>query len=60
VPRIQPSKKTRHFQGIKGTAASTTVKNLPPEKGEIIGKAFGEVTITFTLPSKWLERGYMS
>ena len=43
---------TGRFQGIKGTSTSANVKNLPPEKGEIIGKAVGEVTITFTLPTK--------
>jgi hypothetical protein len=43
---------TGRFQGIKGTSTSANVKNLPPEKGEIIGKAAGEITITFTLPPK--------
>jgi len=43
---------TGRFQGIKGTATSTSVRNLPPEKGEIIGKVIGEVTINFTLPPK--------
>ena len=43
---------TGRFQGIKGTTTSTAVKMLPPEKGEIVGKAVGELTITFTLPSK--------
>jgi hypothetical protein len=43
---------TGRFQGIKGTATSISVKMLPPEKGEIMGKAIGEVTATFTLPPK--------
>jgi hypothetical protein len=42
---------TGRFQGIKGTI-TVTGKGLPPEKGEIIGKAVGELTMTFTLPSK--------
>ena len=42
---------TGRFQGIKGTVTGTA-KNLPPEKGEIIGKATSEWTMTFTLPPK--------
>jgi len=42
---------TGRFQGIKGTVTGTA-KNLPPEKGEIIGKALSEWTLTFTLPPK--------
>ena len=42
---------TGRFQGIKGTVTGTA-KNLPPEKGEIIGKAVSEWTLTFTLPPK--------
>jgi len=43
---------TGRFQGIKGTSISTSMKNLPPEKGEILGKSIGELTITYTLPPK--------
>jgi len=43
---------TGRFQGIKGTVATTSLKTLPPEKGEIMGKALGELTLTFTLPPK--------
>jgi len=43
---------TGRFQGIRGTATSNSVKNFPPEKGEIIGKAAGELTLNFTLPPK--------
>ncbi len=42
---------TGRFQGIKGTITGTG-KFLPTEKGEISGKAVGEGTITFSLPSK--------
>jgi len=42
---------TGRFQGIKGTVTGTA-KNLPPQKGEIIGKALSEWTMTFTLPPK--------
>jgi hypothetical protein len=42
---------TGRFQGIKGTATGT-FKNLPPAKGEIIGKALSEWTLTYTLPPK--------
>ena len=42
---------TGRFQGIKGTVTGTA-KNLPPVKGEIIGKALSEWTMTFTLPPK--------
>ncbi len=42
---------TGRFQGIKGTVTATA-KNLPPGKGEIVGKAVGEFTMTFTLPPK--------
>lgn len=42
---------TGRFQGIKGTVAGT-FKNLPPEKGEIIGKGLSEWTLTYTLPPK--------
>lgn len=39
------------FQGIKGTATSSA-KVFPPEKGELGGKALGEVTLAYTLSSK--------
>jgi hypothetical protein len=42
---------TGRFQGIKGTVTATA-NNLPPEKGEIVGKSFGEATMTFTLLPK--------
>ncbi len=42
---------TGRFQGIKGTVAGT-FKNLPPEKGEIIGKGLSEWTLTYTLSPK--------
>ena len=42
---------TGRFQGIKGTVTGT-YKNLPPEKGEIIGKGLSEWTLTYTLPPK--------
>jgi len=42
---------TGRFQGIKGTMTSLA-KILPPEKGEIFGKALGEITLVYTLPSK--------
>ena len=42
---------TGRFQGIKGTTTSS-VKSLPPEKGEPAGKALGEGTFVYTLPSK--------
>ena len=42
---------TGRFQGIKGTQTSSG-KNLPPEKGELGGKALGEGILNFTLPSK--------
>ena len=42
---------TGRFQGIKGTSM-ISVKLLPPEKGELGGKALGEVAIVYTLPSK--------
>ena len=42
---------TGRFQGIKGTITATG-KFLPLEKGEIMPKAVGEFTMTFTLPSK--------
>jgi hypothetical protein len=41
---------TGRFKGIKGTASGAG-KFLPPEKGEILGKAVGTVTFNFTLPS---------
>ena len=44
-------KGTGRFDGIKGTATSS-LKILPPEKGELGGKRIGEATITYTLPSK--------
>ena len=44
-------KGTGRFEGIKGTGTSTA-KQLPPEKGELGGKALGEGTLTFTLPNK--------
>ena len=42
---------TGRFQGIKGTH-TISVKLFPPEKGELAGKAFGEGTMAYTLPSK--------
>ena len=42
---------TGRFQGIKGTAA-TSSKLLPPEKGELAGKALTQGTFNYTLPSK--------
>jgi hypothetical protein len=42
---------TGRFQGIKGTVTSSS-KVLPPEKGEPFGKAIGEGTYVYTLPSK--------
>ena len=42
---------TGRFQGIKGTMTSLA-KILPPEKGEMFGKAVGEITLVYTLPSK--------
>ena len=42
---------TGRFQGIKGTYTSSS-KVLPPEKGEPSGKALGEGTYVYTLPSK--------
>jgi len=42
---------TGRFQGIKGTVTGT-FKNLPPAKGEIIGKGLSEWTTTYTLPPK--------
>jgi hypothetical protein len=42
---------TGRFQGIKGTI-SLSSKVLPPEKGEPVGKAIGEGTYVYTLPSK--------
>jgi hypothetical protein len=42
---------TGRFKGIKGTVTAIG-KQIPPEKGEILGKVFGEMTIEFTLPSK--------
>lgn len=42
---------TGRFQGIKGTVTSST-KLLPPEKGELGGKALSEGTLVYTLPSK--------
>jgi len=42
---------TGRFQGIKGTVTGT-FKNLPPVKGEIIGKGLSEWTLTYTLPPK--------
>jgi len=42
---------TGRFQGIKGTVTGFG-KFLPPEKGELGGKAFGAGTFTFTLPPK--------
>ena len=44
-------KGTGRFEGIKGTD-SAKVKYLPVEKGEAGPKAYGEGTLTFTLPSK--------
>jgi hypothetical protein len=44
---------TGRFQGIKGTAAAAGIKFLPPEKDELLGgKALGEGTFNYTLPSK--------
>ncbi len=42
-------KGTGRFEGIKGTQVSTS-KMLPPQKGELGGKALGEGTLTYTLP----------
>jgi hypothetical protein len=42
---------TGRFQGIKGTAAAE-IKFFPREKDELGGKALGEVTFNYTLPSK--------
>jgi len=44
-------KGTGRFEGIKGIANSS-LKILPPEKGELGGKRVGECTISYTLPSK--------
>ncbi len=44
-------KGTGRFEGITGTGTSTA-KMLPPEKGELGGKALGEGTLTYTLPKK--------
>ena len=46
-------KGTGRFQGIKGTVAAE-IKFLPPEKDEVGrgGKALGEATFDYTLPSK--------
>ncbi len=44
-------KGTGRFEGIKGTAASSTGKNFPPGKGEA-GRSFGDFTLTYTLPTK--------
>jgi hypothetical protein len=43
---------TGRFQGIKGTTTSTSMKTLPPAKGETMGKVIAEVTLNFTLPPK--------
>ncbi len=42
---------TGRFQGIKGTQ-TLSVKLLPPEKGEPMGKAQSEGTLVYTLPGK--------
>lgn len=42
---------TGRFQGIKGTG-SAQIKFLTPEKDEARGKALGEATFNYTLPSK--------
>ena len=42
---------TGRFKGIKGTVTAEG-KFLPPEKGEILGKAVGKATFDFTLPPK--------
>jgi hypothetical protein len=42
---------TGRFKGIKGTVMGAG-KVLPPEKGEIGGKAVGTATFDFTLPPK--------
>ena len=42
---------TVRFQGIKGTMTALA-ESLPPEKGELVGKALGEVSLVYTLPSK--------
>jgi hypothetical protein len=44
-------KGTGRFEGIKGTGTGTS-KFLPIQKGETIPKAIGEVTLTYTLPTK--------
>ena len=43
-------KGTGRFEGIKGTA-SATGKNFPPRKEEA-ARAFNDVTLTYTLPTK--------
>ena len=44
---------TGRFQGVKGTMMSLgSAKILPPEKGEPGGKAIGEGSFIYTLPSK--------
>jgi hypothetical protein len=42
---------TGRFQGIKGTM-TTSVKLLPPEKGELGSKALSEASVLYTLPGK--------
>jgi hypothetical protein len=49
--RSEIIKGTGRFEGIKGTHSLKT-KFIPPEKGELGPKAYGEGTITYTLPSK--------
>jgi hypothetical protein len=45
------TKGTGRFEGITGTG-TTKVNYLPVEKGEPGQKAYGEATLTYTLPSK--------
>ena len=42
---------TGRFQGIKGTISYSS-KVLLPEKGEAVGKIFGEGTLVYALPGK--------
>ena len=44
-------KGTGRFEGIKGTAPAS-IKQIPPEKGELGPKVFTEGTLTYTLPKK--------
>jgi len=44
-------KGTGRFEGIKGTVPAS-IKQFPPEKGELGPKVFTEGTLTYTLPKK--------